>query len=208
MPDLLAIVAIVAGAASWLMCKAWRSLSRHSSDLDWLPRELHDAKLVWSEKAFRCHEPVRIAVRIDRAYRLRDGSLVLIEFKRRAHLRVRLADVAELSAQRYVLNQAGHVVSQRAYVAVILPDGTRSRAMPVEVEDAQQVERRVARLLALRERLAPPSGPLHPAACASCGHRGACPLARRDGPVQVTLPGAMPRRRFPAPDSDGIIDHL
>ena len=83
MPDLLTIVAIVAGGAAWLLCKAWRSPSRHRGDLDWLPTELHDAKLVWSEKTFRCHEPPRIAVRIDRAYRAPDGELFLIEFKRR-----------------------------------------------------------------------------------------------------------------------------
>lgn len=168
MLDLLTIV-VVAGAAAWLLWRTWRSPSRHRSDLDWLPTELYDAKLVWSEKAFRCHEPVRMAVRIDRAYRAPDSELFLIEFKRRAECRLYLSDVVELSVQRYVLQRAGQVVSQRAYVVVVLEDGTRSRAMPVDLESESQVERRAARLVALREGRASPSGALHAGACASCG---------------------------------------
>lgn len=178
MPDPLTIVAIT-GAAAWLLYKAWRSRKRHGADLDWLPAELHEAKLVWSEKAFRCHQPVRLAVRIDRAYRLPDGELILIEFKRRTQRRIQPSDVVELSVQRYALEQAGHVVSPRAYVVVVLPEGTRSRAVPVELEGAQQVERRASRLVALREKRIIPNGPVHPAACAGCGHRCACPHSQR-----------------------------
>jgi hypothetical protein len=128
---------------------------RHRGDLEWLPTELHQARLVWSEKAFRCQQPLPIAVRIDRVYKSPDGELVLIEFKRRALRRLHLCDVVELSVQRYVLQQGGHV-SRRAYVVVVLSDGTCSRALPVELEDAQQVERCASRLVALRERRASP----------------------------------------------------
>lgn len=180
MLDLLTIVAIVAGgAACLLLCKALRSPSRHRGDLDWLPTELHDAKLVWSEKTFRSDEALRVAVRIDRAYRKPDGELFLIEFKRRAQRRIQLADVVELSVQRYVLRLAGHVVNRRACVVIILPDGTRSRAMSVDLEDTQQVERRAARVVGLLERRLSPSGPMHPAVCSSCGHRSACPRSPR-----------------------------
>lgn len=175
MPGWLAFMVLIGGAVAWLLCRAGRSPRRRRSDLDWLPAELRDAELVWSEKAFRCDEPVPIAVRIDRAYRLPKGALVLIEFKRRTQLRVRLSDVVQLSVQRYVLQHAGHVVSRRAYVVVILPHGTHSRAVPVELEGAQQVERRAARLVNLRARRVSPSGPMHSALCGSCGHRAACP---------------------------------
>ena len=179
MPGWLAFVVLIGGALAWLLCRAGRSPRRRRSDLDWLPAELRDAQLVWSERAFRSQEPVLMAARIDRVYRLPDGALVLIEFKRRAQRRVRLSDVVELSVQRYVLQHAGHVVSQHAYVVVILPDGTRGRAVPVELEGAQQVERRAARLVNLRARRVSPSGPTHPAVCASCGHRAACPRTAR-----------------------------
>jgi len=175
MPYLLAALAVVAGAVLWLLRSARHSLGGHRSDLEWLPADLLDATLVWSEKAFRCRWPTRMAVRIDRAYRSADNELVLIEFKRRAVRRVHLSDRVELSVQRYVLQQAGHVVGRRAYVVVIVPDGRCSRALPVELEDAQQVQSRVARLVALRERRASPRGPMHPAVCAGCGHRDVCP---------------------------------
>jgi CRISPR-associated exonuclease Cas4 len=174
-PGWLAFVVLIVGAVAWLVCRARRSPRPRCGDRDWLPAELRDAQLVWSEKAFRSQAPVPIAVRIDRAYRLPDGVLVLIEFKRRTRRRMHLSDVVELSVQRYVLQHAGHVVSRRAYVVVILPDGTRSRAVPVELESAKEVEHRAARLVDLRARRASPNGPTRSTVCASCGHRAVCP---------------------------------
>lgn len=144
---------------------------RHRGDLEWLPTELHQARLVWSEKAFRCERPVPMAMRIDRAYMSPSGELVLIEFKRRALRRVHLRDIVELSVQCHVLQQAGHVVSERAYVVVILPDGACNCALPVDLEDANQVQVRAARLVALQGGLASPRGPVSTVVCADCGHR-------------------------------------
>lgn len=149
-------------------------LRRLGSDQDWFPPELRGAELLWSEKAFRSDGPVRIAVRIDRAYRLAGGVIALVEFKRRAQRRVYLSDVVELSTQRYTLQQAGHIVSAQAYVVVTLPHGVRTRALPVALEDAQTVERRVLRLVALTKQRVSPDGPASPAICNGCGHRKAC----------------------------------
>jgi hypothetical protein len=115
-----------------------------------------------------------MTVRIDRAYRSRDQKLTLVEFKLRSAVRTQLSDVVELSVQRYVMNKAGHQVRRRAYVVVLLADGRCSRALPVELEDGQEVERRAARLLALRQRRVLPAGTTHPAVCRSCGHRDVC----------------------------------
>jgi CRISPR/Cas system-associated exonuclease Cas4 (RecB family) len=177
MSELLTIFALA--AVAWLLWTAWRSQNLRRSDLDWLPTELYDAKLVWSERAFRCDVPVGMAVRIDRAYRALEGELVLVEFKRRAECRVHTSDVVELSVQRYVLLKAGHVVNRIAYVVVVLPDGRRCRALQVELEEAQQVQDRGARLVALREGRVSPSGPPHPAICSGCGHQDVCPCAPR-----------------------------
>ena len=118
-----------------------------------------------------------IAVRIDRAYRSPREGLVLIEFKHREKRRAYLADVVELSAQRYVLQLAGHVVSRRGFVVVILPDGTRTQALAVDLEDERQVLQRVSRLIELVERRASPHAASQFALCESCGHRGVCPRA-------------------------------
>ncbi|HYE70921.1 MAG TPA: PD-(D/E)XK nuclease family protein [Aquabacterium sp.] len=175
----LALVVVFAAAALCLLVSrsVWRR--RPDADDDWLPAELRGAELQWSERLFRLEGQVPISARIDRAYRSSGGGLVLVEFKRRALRRVHLSDVVELSAQRYVLAHAGYAVSRRAYVVVVLPDGARTSAFPVDLEDAAQVELRAARLKALIELRSAPRGAHHAALCAGCGYRGACPLARR-----------------------------
>ena len=182
MPEWLVVGAVLVVVVLCLTGGRWLWPCLPQSDLDWLPTDLHDAELVWSERAFRSKGPVPIAVRIDRAYRSRSGDLILIEFKRRGQRRVHPSDLVELSAQRYVLQQASHVVSRRAYVVVILPDGMRCRALPVDLEDERQFESRAARLMTLVELRASPRGAVHPAICGSCGHRNACP----HGPRQFT----------------------
>ncbi len=159
------------------MYRTWLSPRAHGADFDWLPSELRDAELVWSEKLLESSGPVHLVARIDRAYRKPDGELVLVEFKRRAGRHLRLSDVVELSVQRYVLQKCGQTVSARGYVVVIFPDGTRCRAIPAELEDWLQVRRRADRLVALREEGASPHGPAHPAVCESCGHRDVCRYA-------------------------------
>lgn len=161
--------------ALWALRAATCRFLGHRADREWLPADMHTAKLLWSEKLFRCRRPVPIVVRIDRAYRGRDGELTLIEFKRRAACRVHLSDVVELSVQRYVLQRAGHRVSGRAHVVVVPSGGGCIRGLAVELEDAQRVEQRVARLLALREQRIRPNGAVHVAVCRGCGHQEVCP---------------------------------
>lgn len=175
MAVLLSVVAIAVMATLYLAGKRLSRPVPPRDDLDWLPAVLHDAELVWSEKSFRSEGPMPIAVRIDRAYRSPREGLVLIEFKHREKRRAYLSDVVELSAQRHVLQLAGHVVSRRGFVVVILPGGTRSRALAVDLEDEHQVVQRALGLVNLMERRASPRGATHPALCESCGHRDACP---------------------------------
>jgi hypothetical protein len=175
----LVLVVILAAAALCMLWLHWAPLKRATSDREWLPKELHGAELVWSEKSFGADRPVALSARIDRAYRLPGGELVLVEFKRRDQRRVHLPDVVELSAQRYALQHAGHFVSQRAYVVVILPDGTRTLAIPAELQDAAEVELRTTRLQALIELRLAPRGAGRASVCMSCGHRAACPLHAR-----------------------------
>lgn len=174
MLDLLVVLAVAAAMMFWLLRAVRGGASRHSGGLAWLPSELRDARLVWSEKSFYSQGPVPLSVRIDRAYKLTGGDLVLVEFKRRAQRRVFMSDVVELSAQRYVLQRAGHFVSRRAYVVVVLPSGTCCPSVPVTLEEAPQLEHRVACLVSLLENRTLPMGPSLPGVCAECGHRGVC----------------------------------
>lgn len=176
MSDLTAVLAIVASAT--VLALPWAVRFRRSRDgrnAQWLPADLRAARLAYSERMFRCTTPVPIVARIDRAYRASDSELILVEFKCRAEHRIHDADVVEMSVQRYVLERAGHFVSRRGYVVIARPDGGGCRALPVELEDSQSVERRAIRLQALRQVTVAPNGSPHPVVCRGCGHAEACP---------------------------------
>jgi hypothetical protein len=145
---------------------------------DWLPAELHGATLVWTEQEFRCSRPVPMVARIDRVYLGPDGKLTLVEFKHRATCRAYHSDVVELSVQRHVMRQSGHVVNRRAYVAVVPTRGGRLRALAVQLEDGPAVESRALRLLALRDGEVHPQRSVQPAVCSGCGHQSVCPHAQ------------------------------
>jgi len=188
---LLAVISIGIVAWMWAVRRALWPLRRPDGP-PWLPVELREGELVWSEKQFRCERPVPVVARVDRVYRRPDGVLVPMEFKRRPVARTYLADIVELSVQRYVLRQAAFEVSLRAYVAVVLAADGRIIALPVNLEDSAAIEQRIARLLALRSRAVEPEGPIHPAVCLRCGHRTVCKryvggmAAAADGHLETT----------------------
>ncbi len=102
-----------------------------------LPRELREARLLYAEQLFTTTGQLPISARVDRAYRLPSGAVVLIELKTRAIDRPYLSDVIELSAQRAaVVLKTGETVADHAYVAVRRPGNSaprfhRVRLMPV-----------------------------------------------------------------------------
>ena len=87
-----------------------------------LPRELRGARLVYAEQLFRSTGKTAITARVDRAYRVASGTVVLLELKTRDRNRVFPSDVVELSAQRAAVElQTGEIVAHHAYVAVQRP---------------------------------------------------------------------------------------
>lgn len=102
----------------WEAARQWRWHAGAARRSTW-PAELHDARLVYSERLFRTEGAVPISARVDRVYRLRSGQLVLLELKTRSSDRVYLSDVIELSAQRVALHgQTGEPVAEHAWVVV------------------------------------------------------------------------------------------
>ena len=67
------------------------------------PAALRDAELVYMERLFRASKPVGVVAKIDRAYRLPSGLLVLVELKTRWINQPCLSDVIQMSAQRVVV---------------------------------------------------------------------------------------------------------
>ena len=64
------------------------------------PEALREAKLVYMEERFRISRPVGLVAKLDRAYRMPSGAIVLVEFKTRSINQPFLSDVIQLSAQR------------------------------------------------------------------------------------------------------------
>ena len=87
-----------------------------------LPRELRGARLLYAEQLFRSTGKTVITARVDRAYQVASGEIVLLELKTRDRNRVFPSDVVELSAQRAAVElQTGEIVAHHAYVAVQRP---------------------------------------------------------------------------------------
>ena len=79
-----------------------RSLESHATRAERAsrPAALRDAELVYMERLFRVSTPVGLMAKLDRAYRLPSGMIVLVEFKTRWSNQPSLSDVIQLSAQR------------------------------------------------------------------------------------------------------------
>ena len=124
------------GSATAVVCfalvMAWRrSLETNAARAERAsrPAALRNAELVYMERLFRISTPVGLVAKLDRAYRMPSGLLVLVEFKTRWSNQPFLSDVIQLSAQRMaVMGQTGQSVASYGYVMVKAP--TR-RALPI-----------------------------------------------------------------------------
>ena len=108
----------------------------------WIPRELRDAELAYAEKLFKARRrgSVVLVAKVDRAYRRRDGIIVLMDLKTRRRLRSYPSDVIELSAQRLALmGQTGERVEMYAY-AVAQDFSGRRFAHRVDLLDEAAVD--------------------------------------------------------------------
>ena len=140
------------------------------------PRALRDATLIYMEKQFRISNPVGLVAKLDRAYRMPSGMIVLVEFKTRRLDRPLLSDVVQLSAQRVaVMGQTGETVASYAYVMI----KTRSwRALPIAHRVNLMSHEQVVALVRRREGILAgrvlPRGPSSLKTCDACSFRGSC----------------------------------
>jgi len=145
------------------------------------PAALRDAELVHVEKTFRMTSPVLIAAKLDRAYRLPSGQLVLVELKTRWNGGPNLSDVIQLSAQRVALSAAtGQTVAAEAFVLIERPGARRSPvAHRVDLLSADQVIALVRRREAILADRIPPRYTEEVGHCQSCAFRSQCEGAGR-----------------------------
>ena len=134
-----------------LVLARWRSLETHAARAERAsrPAALRDAELVYMERLFRISTPVGLVAKLDRAYRMPSGLLVLVEFKTRWSNQPCLSDVIQLSAQRMaVMGQTGRSVASYGYVMVKPP--TR-RALPIAHRVQLMTDEEMVALIKKRE---------------------------------------------------------
>ncbi len=157
----------------------WRSLETHAvrAERASRPAALRDAELVYLEKLFRISTPVGLVAKLDRAYRLPSGLLVLVEFKTRWSNQPCLSDVIQLSAQGMaVMGQTGQSVASHGYVMVKAP--TR-RALPIAHLVKLMTREQVVALVRRREEILAGHGVLPRKSsslktCDACAFRADC----------------------------------
>lgn len=143
------------------------------------PDALRTAELIHVERLFRVSEPVRLVARVDRAYRLPSGLIVLVEFKTRWINRPFLSDVMQLSAQRLAMEREGQLVAPFGYVVVKRPiKAAAYAAHRVELMAGTDVVDLVHRREGILAGRVQPRPPAHSGTCRTCAFRSECERAR------------------------------
>lgn len=145
-----------------------------------MPQELQTARLIASEKHFRCEHPVALSGTPDQVYQLADGCVVLVDTKRRQRPAVYDADIAQLSIYRVLLAHQKrfglHPFADWGYIRLASPSGVTYKRVQLWTTD--QVIDLHRRYWQLREGHATPMGTRFKGLCRLCGHRKRCGQAR------------------------------
>ena len=165
----------VALAVTWHLVRCHRARVEEWRDR---PAGLRDAELFCVESQFRSKSRSPIVARVDRAYRLPTGLLVLVELKTRSAPAVRTSDVIQLSAQRVAVEDELRVqVADDAFVVFPGRHSAPPTARAVRLMSREQVEAVAARRRRLIDGLDRPRWPDSEHICHGCGQRAACAAA-------------------------------
>lgn len=169
-------VGLFALTALVVVLLAWRRAGAAFTEQSSRPRELASAELVYMEQLFRMSHPIRLVAKLDRAYRLRGGSLVLVELKTRGRDRPYETDIIQLSAQKLAIEvQTGQTVEPYAFVSVLSPAGWRAlRHHRVTLLDADEVVELHRRREAILAGHVAPRYARSCKACDRCAFRSRC----------------------------------
>ncbi len=164
----LAVASAVLGRLLW---------QRHARMAEWCqrPAALRDAQLLSVESEYRSKGPRPIVARVDRAYRLPSGPVVLVELKTRSTAVVLPSDVIQLSAQRVALeDELGLPVSDEAFVLIPARDPAPPAVRSVQLTSRAVVDALVQRRRRLMDGVELPHWPESEHVCRGCGQRAAC----------------------------------
>jgi CRISPR-associated exonuclease Cas4 len=168
---LLVAVCIACGGVAWITARVARKRPVRADV--WIPGELKDEVLAYSERTFRSGGDRPVVARVDRAYRGHGGVITLVELKTRPTGRVHPSDIIELSAQRVALaGETGEPVAVTGWV-VVQTEAART-AYRVRLMSPLAIQRLALRRGALLDGKAQPTYPATTALCASCAYRNRC----------------------------------
>ncbi|WP_082497990.1 PD-(D/E)XK nuclease family protein [Pseudorhodoferax sp. Leaf267] len=169
-------LATVLAAAVCVWCVVARHWRRRRAEWSSRPQELAGAELVYRETTFRSDAPFRLVARVDRVYRQRDGTLVLVELKTRWHHRVQPSDIVQLSAQKMALAAStGLPVAPYGYVFTQRPTGRAElRHHRVALWSTAELEALAARRRAVLQEQVWARGAESARTCEGCSFRSGC----------------------------------
>jgi CRISPR-associated exonuclease Cas4 len=169
---------LLAGFLAGLLLLLWRVHVRRRvrrAEKAWKPESLKTAVLEYAERTFFTEHPFRLVAKIDRAYRMPSGLLVLTELKRRPGPRAYRSDVVELSAQKVALeNSTSQRVANVAYVVVEHPFSKQRTPIPVQLLSESEIVALAQRYRDISARRTIPIKAERHALCASCGYKTQC----------------------------------
>jgi CRISPR-associated exonuclease Cas4 len=167
----------------------WRRRARMT---EWRQRPvaLRDAQLLSVEAEYRSKGARPIVARVDRAYRLRSGRVMLMELKTRSMAVVLPSDVIQLSAQRVALeDELGLQVSDDAFVLIPARDSAPPVLRSVQLMSRAAIDALAKRRWRLVDGVEVPRWPESEHVCRRCGQSAACRAAGE------RLVGAVRRRQ-------------
>lgn len=146
MKTMLLLLALAgAGTLLWALASFWTRSKpgdgeRFSSVTTEMPAALRNAKLWAKEKSIACRTPRRLHGKLDEAFEVQEGLLVVSETKSRERPVIHRSDVIQNSAYAMTLAKSSGVnVSGTGYIRLITPQG--NRFVPVELMSEQDLIR-------------------------------------------------------------------
>ena len=156
--------------SAWLYLQRRRNRARDRWErVEQRPRVLRDARLIMSERRIYCDWPLALSGRVDQVYELADGSLCVVDSKRRRWPRVYASDVIQTSVYAEILRARGFQVHDQGYIRQVW-DG-QIRYLPFRVLDTNALRVLVDRYRSLRSGNVVPNWPPAPGLCRTCGQR-------------------------------------
>lgn len=151
------------------------TLQAHRSELDRMPAEIADGRLVMSEDKLRAElGDVLVYGRSEQVYRVPSGELVPVESKTRRHSKVHDSDIIQTSLQAQALRGTHRRVAEHGYVRIWNKRTEQVRYHRIQLLPERMLRNLVERYFDIIEGRHAPIRQQNRKACASCQYEDRC----------------------------------